>query len=128
MSIKLLVRPENIKTNDHFWDTFGNSETEVSARWIVNFLRARNFCLLGDKGWDTFPSADLENFYRHIRQKPSETFYFNELNRHIQYENGMVTVLDSFVCRIASNPKLISADRLVCESKYSFAYESACMK
>lgn len=134
MSIKTLIKPENIKTDDHFWNTFDHSETEVSARWIVNFLKARNFCLTGDKGWNAFPFAKLESFYHYLLQKPGAIFYFNKLHSdstrdsYIHLDSGIVTITDKFVSAIASNPNLISSDRLVCERKYSYAYEQACMK
>lgn len=136
MSIKFLVKPENVKTTEHFWDTFGHNETEISARWIVNFLKARNFCLIGDKGWDDFPFAKLESFYHYLLQQPGATFYFNKLHSntardsYIHLDSGLVKITDKFVSRIASNPELITSDRdhFICERKYSYAYEQACMK
>jgi hypothetical protein len=131
MSIKQLIKPSNIRIDDHYWSTFGHSETEVSARWIIMFLRAREFVTsqetTGTQFWEPFTLSDLESFYQYLRGKP-ETFHFNRLTpRFISiYDNGILTVTDAFVAAIASNEKLISSEQLNCETKYVTAYIFTC--
>jgi len=131
MSIKQLIKPSNIKIDDHFRNTFDHSETEVSARWIIMFLRARN--AVEDKGWELFPEHHLVAFYQLLRKQPQETFNFNRLLRspsmgthYLIRENGIVEATDQFISRIASNSNLLSAESLECPQKYRDAYESAC--
>ena len=52
------VKPEDINTETvrHFWDAFGRSETEISARWIVRLSQK-----LG--GWVPFKLQQIEEFY-----------------------------------------------------------------
>jgi hypothetical protein len=124
MSIKQLIKPSNIKIDDHFWSTFGHSETEVSARWIIMFLRARED--ITSQNWEPFDLVDLEQFYQTLRKKP-ETFHFNRLtDRFVQNDNGVLTVTDAFVAAIASNENLVSSQSLHLESKYVTAYILAC--
>lgn len=126
MSIKQLIKPENIKIDDHFWNTFDHSETEVSARWIVMFLRSRH--AVEDKGWEAFPLKDLTSFYQCLRNQPREWFNFNRLNSMYVFpnEDGMVEVTDKFVSSIASNSNLLSAEPLECPQKYKDVYTSVC--
>ena len=130
MSIKELIKPSNIRIDDHYWSTFGHTETEISARWIIMFLRAREFVTsqetTGTQFWEPFTLSDLERFYQYLREKP-ETFHFNRLGeRFIQNDNGTLTVTDAFVAAIASNEKLISHDQLSCETKHVTAYIFTC--
>lgn len=128
MSIKDLILPSNIRIDDHFWNTFSHSETEVSARWLIMFLQARNYYAAdGEHGvlmtWDAFPFSHLESFYRLLRKQPRETFTFNRLDEtYVQKVKGMITVTDKFVSAIASNSNLISASKLEVAQKYLDAY------
>ena len=64
-------KPEDIDTSKPFFDAFGNSETETSAIWIVNFCKARG------EGWADFTYADIEAYYRSKGLK--DGFWFNNL-------------------------------------------------
>jgi hypothetical protein len=55
------LTPHDIGTHDHYWNAFGNSETEVSACWIIMFLQARN------EGWTPFTRDAIDAFYRERR-------------------------------------------------------------
>lgn len=132
MSIKDLVQPEHIKTDGHFWDTFGHSETEVSACWLVMFLQARNAA--GDgKSWEPFSRAHLERFYQFMLKKPQETFLFNRLwnqyhrrdarGEHIEVKGDTITIKDSFVSRVASNAKLVTTQPQEVLEKRRVAYQ-----
>lgn len=55
------VKPEHINTDpdsgpegQHFWDAFQNTETEVSARWLVRFAQIRR------AGWEPFSLEELQ--------------------------------------------------------------------
>ncbi|MFA5185962.1 MAG: hypothetical protein WC551_05720 [Patescibacteria group bacterium] len=52
-----LVQPKDINTEQHFWDAFGNSETEVSARYIVRLCQRK--C-----AWLPFHRAEIEALYQ----------------------------------------------------------------
>jgi hypothetical protein len=61
------VQPNHIYTGDHFWEAFGNSETEISARYIVRLCQARG-------GWLPFTKEEIDTFSTH-------DFWFNDLCR-----------------------------------------------
>jgi len=64
------ITPGMIDSTKHFFDTFGHTETEISARWIVRLAQ--------DKGhWGPFTVSELQDFYE--SKGRSEEFYFNKL-------------------------------------------------
>lgn len=65
------IEPSDIDTSKPFWDAFGNSETETSAIWIVNFCKDRG------EGWADFTYADIEAYYQSKGKK--DGFWFNRL-------------------------------------------------
>lgn len=65
------VQPEHIDTSKRFFEAFDNSETEISAGWIVRFLQEKG------EGWIPFIFDDINEFYR--REFPVGRFYFNRL-------------------------------------------------
>lgn len=64
------IKPSDINTKQHFWDAFGNNETEVSANWIVRLCQERG-------SWEPFSQAEIEAFYR--RSGKFRDFTFNNL-------------------------------------------------
>lgn len=69
------INPSELKLCQ-YWDTFGNSETEASAYWIVKFHQERG------KGWEPFTLAEIEDFYNEKRAEKGchrESFRFNHL-------------------------------------------------
>ena len=88
MSILKKFKPEDFQTKDHYWDTFGNTETAVSARWVIRFLKHRNAMLkvagqkVPNNGWAPFTYRQINTFYRKMRRKsknPKESITFNRL-------------------------------------------------
>lgn len=65
------IQPSDIDTSRHFREAFGNSETETSAIWIVNFCKDR-----GDS-WSNFTHGELEAFYNNKGRLKS--FWYNKL-------------------------------------------------
>lgn len=67
-------RPEEIDASQHFWDSFGNAETEISARDIVAFCQDR------DQGWQPFTYEAINTFYQQrCKAKSPGNFTFNRL-------------------------------------------------
>lgn len=64
------IKPTDINVDKHFWDAFGNMETEVSANYIVRFCQQMS----GD--WSPFYKGQIENFYQKFGFK---NFEFNRL-------------------------------------------------
>jgi hypothetical protein len=93
MSSNIAIAPEQINTEQHFWDAFGNMETEISSSWIVLFCQERG------QGWAPFTRAELEEFY-HAKGRP-ESFHFNGLirtdNRWLMCKDDSYTVTTAFV-------------------------------
>lgn len=114
MSIKNMIRPENIKSDaDHFWNTFDNNETEISAQWIVRFCQNRN------QGWAPFTYEEINQFYE--TNSPHKRFDFNRLLGYWQGKYSPLSLVkdeageryiiqDSFVSKICTNPDLIVAN------------------
>ena len=110
------VQPSYFRTDTHYWNTFGNNETEVSARWLVRFCQDR-----GD--WGPFPLVHLQAFYEAARRKP-EQFHFNRLTADGYYhhsaggghwvtqdpvvtvKDGTVTILPGFIGKLLQNADL----------------------
>ncbi len=88
------VEPEKINTEQHFWDAFGNVETEISARWIVRFCQERK------RGWEPFSKSEIEQFYN---QHGYVHFMFNKLlsrdQRYVRVEGDAYSVTPEFVDR-----------------------------
>lgn len=72
------IQPLNISTTNHFFEAFGNTETEVSARYIVLLCQIKN-------GWFPFTKQELDEISR-------ENFWFNRLTsgRDESGEDGYV--------------------------------------
>ncbi len=74
-----LPAPSTVNTEkDHFWNAFGNSETEVSAQWL---------CLLAQQNgdWRPFTLQDIQSLYRKTHKSP---FGFNQLiDRGVAYSS-----------------------------------------
>lgn len=62
------IKPADVNTRG-LMETFGNSETEVSAYWLLKLAKERN-------SWASFTLADIEKIY-HVKYK--EDFLFNRL-------------------------------------------------
>lgn len=65
------IQPDDIdtSTSQHFWDSFGNCGTEISAKWVVRLSQS-----LG--GWKPFTGEQIEEFYHQAGYKG---FTFNWL-------------------------------------------------
>ncbi len=53
--LRYLRRPKDIPTDKHFYGTFGNYETEASARLIIKFCQKRN-------SWKLFTQHKINKF------------------------------------------------------------------
>ncbi len=71
------IAPGHIGIDEHFFEAFGNTQTEVSARWIVRLCQDRG-------GWLPFTKEEIDAFGKH-------KFCFNRLN------SGRVDCADDFV-------------------------------
>lgn len=71
------INPNDINRQQHFWDTFDNNETEISADWIVRFCQQRG------GGWENFTYDEINGYYQQrLRiKKPNfqGNFSFNRL-------------------------------------------------
>lgn len=70
------VKPSDINAAEHMWEAFGNTETDVSAGYIVRLMQEK-----GD--WVPFTYGELNAFYQKTC-KPSgggyiENYIFNHL-------------------------------------------------
>lgn len=65
------IQPKDINTppGGHFWDAFGENETEVSARYIVRLCQRKG-------GWHPFTKEEIEKLYNEAGYK---NFEFNRL-------------------------------------------------
>jgi len=78
-SAGLVITPNAINTDKHFYGAFGNSETEVSAKHIVRLAKKK-------EGWFSFTLEEIEAQYN---EKGHKYFCFNELlSRDFIIKNG----------------------------------------
>lgn len=70
-----LPSPAEIDTSQHFWDSFGQVEREISARWIVRLCQLHG-------SWRPFTFGELQEFYAsRLRSKSHDRgFTFNGLD------------------------------------------------
>lgn len=80
------IKPSDINIGRHFWNAFGKTEKEVSARWIVEF------CQKNGDTWDEFSVADLEALYCSYGLRD---FAFNGLN-----DDELISVTDGW-CKVS---------------------------
>jgi hypothetical protein len=66
------IKPSDINIERHLWGAFGKYETEVSARWIVEFCQAR-----GGDSWRSFTYKELETFYHKTMRAETGKESFN---------------------------------------------------
>ena len=50
------IKPSDVNTDVHFYETFDHLGTEIAANWIVRLCQER-----GD--WGPFTRADVDSFY-----------------------------------------------------------------
>lgn len=94
-------KPEQINTTEHFWDAFGHSETEISARHIVRLMQKRG------TGWAPFTFGEINDLYQTIVEI-SIDYTFNRLTREgwVVQEGDLYRVTYDFVYRChLSSPK-----------------------
>lgn len=67
------IQPDDIDTppGGHFWGAFDNTETEVSARYVVRLCKRKG-------GWHPFSHDEIERFYN---ESGHRGFSFNRLIR-----------------------------------------------
>ncbi len=88
------IQPILINTNQHFFDAFGNMETEISARWVVRFCQEKG-------GWFPFTYDELDAFYR--GKGLQDGFTFNRLHYGqsgdfiVKGEDGRFRVTHEFI-------------------------------
>jgi hypothetical protein len=88
--------------DDHAWEAFGNMETEISAGWIVRFLRDRK----GNQ-WVPFTREELTDYYHEkMREKQPHycgRFLFNRLTSqdYVWEHDGQFYLSPGFVDRMA---------------------------
>jgi len=72
------IQPKHISTKSHFWEAFGNMESEVSA-WLIVALCQRA------GGWVPFTKKEIDVYGK-------QNFFFNGLcdNRNPQAGNNFV--------------------------------------
>jgi|SRR5208337_4439355 len=97
----LTITPADISIKKHFFDAFGKMETEVSARWLIDFAQVRG------KGWEPFTEEEINAFYH--QKYPQGTFWFNGLTdklirkAQVGHEEGTVYYFtEEFIARCYS--------------------------
>ena len=87
------IKPSDIDTSQHFWNAFGNCETEISARWIVRFCQDR-------ESWEPFTYDELNSFCEANGHKGD--FWFNCLGKEVfiyKHKDDLYSITQRFICR-----------------------------
>ncbi len=87
------IKPWHVDVSRHFYDAFGNNETEISAHYIALLCQERF-------GWFPFTRAEIESLY--TRRGPGDGFYFNHLisNGWIVEKDGKYHITRDFIASI----------------------------
>jgi hypothetical protein len=89
------IAPCDIDAKHHFWEAFGNCESEVSARWLVTLAQEAG-------SWQPFTIEDIERFYR---ARGFRRFLFNGISEWLIKDNGQYYYTIEFVAQCyASSP------------------------
>lgn len=101
------IKPSDIDTGKHFWGAFGNSETEVSANYIVRLCLQKG-------GWFPFTREEIEELYQRFGYKD---FWFNRLTEEkfiILNADNKYYVTKEFVtrCYEASSIKVENGEKI----------------
>ncbi|HOX95914.1 MAG TPA: hypothetical protein PLI45_00840 [Candidatus Woesebacteria bacterium] len=99
--VRCPIKPEDIDTSMHFFDAFGNSETEASANVLVRFCQERG------KGWLPFNKDEIDVF--NLKARNRSFFPFNNLlnDEFIVEQDGQFFFTIQFAARAyASSPQL----------------------
>ena len=122
MSLLEKLKPTDFQTSEHYWDTFGHAETEISARWIIKFLQHRmSQGEVAQNGWAPFTYRELNDFYNSGRESSGKQrgyFWFNRLIGSFStapviikgqaiHPDAEVAVTDYFVSALASKPQML---------------------
>jgi hypothetical protein len=94
------IQLKDIDTSVHFWDAFGKTEKEISARWIVRYCQSQG-------AWVPFTGNEIDGFYRSCGYH--DGFRFNGLtdDKHLMEDNGWLHVTHDFVAKcFLDAPKL----------------------
>lgn len=85
------IRPEHINADEHFFDAFGNMETEISAHYIVKMCQRRGT-------WAPFAVEEIEAEYNKAGHRD---FWWNRLisRKWIVEDGDMLHITDEFVTR-----------------------------
>lgn len=88
--IKTPILPEHIDTSRHLWDSFGHTETEISAGYIIRMCQEKG-------SWEPFTYEEIEEFYQQFGYK---NFRFNALVEPVTerlFDGRRVTFGGSFI-------------------------------
>jgi hypothetical protein len=88
---KLCISPSDINADKHFFGAFGNSETEVSAKWIVLLCQKKG-------GWYPFTLKEVEDLYQSLGYKD---YWFNNLlsGKYIIEKKSVYYITSEFIER-----------------------------
>jgi hypothetical protein len=64
------ITPADIDVTQHFFDSFGNMETEISANWLVRMAQLHG-------SWRPFTRDEIQNLY--AQKFPHGRYSFNHL-------------------------------------------------
>lgn len=96
------IKPKDINGNKHFFEAFGNAETETSAGWIVRFCQRHG-------NWTPFSYEQIDRFYE---ESGYEDFRFNNLVAEgwiVEKKDGRFFITHDFITRcFLSSPSVAS--------------------
>lgn len=84
------IQPGDIDVTQHFFDAFGEMETEISAHWIVRLCQEKG-------GWVAFSEDDIEEYYRRASNNKFSGFGFNRLRDWKFLDDESVTKDHGFI-------------------------------
>lgn len=88
------IQPKDIVIKDHLWDAFGNSESEVSAAYIVRLCQEHG-------SWRPFTEEEIEAFYAKCGLRDGFTFnrLIDGVYGPIVKKDGLYYVTHAFILR-----------------------------
>ena len=87
------IVPNDININKPFWGTFGSTETEIRASWVVLFCQYRG-------NWSPFSFEDFQEFYKKTCKVPCPNggnINLSGLDKWIPFTDGKYHVTVEFI-------------------------------
>ena len=94
------VQPRDINIRQHLYDAFDNTETEISAHYIIGLCQQKG-------NWESFTQKEIEDFYRSKGHQDGFTFnaLIEPMTQHL-FDGSSYTVGGGYILKEGDTYKI----------------------